>query len=249
MRFNVFNNIKKGIAMKNTGIKTNELDIEFEVLDIKSKDILTEKNIRNKPIYHFIKRIIDILGSLIGIILLSPIFFIVAILIRIESNGPVIFSHERIGQCGIKFKMYKFRSMKSDSAEIFKRFTPEQKKEFEKNFKLEDDPRITQIGDFLRKTSLDELPQLLNIFFGDMTIVGPRPIVEKEIVKYGENASKLFSLKPGLTGFWQANGRSDTTYEERVEMDMYYIDNESLWLDIKIIFQTIAAVVKKKGAV
>ena len=131
----------------------------------------------------------------------------------------------------------------------YKNFTEEQKKEFEKNFKLDDDPRITKIGGFLRKTSLDELPQLLNIIKGDMSVVGPRPIVRAEVEKYGVCADKLFSVKPGLTGFWQANGRSDTTYEERVQMDMYYIDNRSFLLDIRIILKTVISVIRKEGAV
>ena len=108
---------------------------------------------------------------------------------------------------------------------------------------------VTKVGKFIRRTSLDELPQLINIIKGDMSIVGPRPIVDKEVEKYGEYADKLFSVTPGLTGYWQANGRSDTTYEERVQMDMYYIDNRSLWLDIKIIFKTVISVIKKEGAV
>ena len=118
-----------------------------------------------------------------------------------------------------------------------------------KNFKLDNDPRVTKLGGFLRKTSLDELPQLFNILKGDMTIIGPRPIVEKEISKYGDKAEKLFSVVPGLAGYWQANGRSDTTYEERVEMDMYYIDNMSFYLDVKILFQTAISVLKGEGAI
>ena len=138
--------------------------------------------------------------------------------------------------------------MYENSKEIFDNFTEEQKKEFYINFKLDNDPRITKLGHFLRKTSLDELPQLFNILKGDMSIVGPRPIVEGEIERYGKYSKKLFSVMPGLTGYWQANGRSDTTYEERVAMDMYYIDNRSTVLDIKIIFKTFISVIKKEGA-
>ena len=139
--------------------------------------------------------------------------------------------------------------MYENSKEIFENFTEEQKREFYINFKLDNDPRITKIGEFLRKTSLDELPQLFNILKGDMSIVGPRPIVEAEIEKYGKYADKLFSVVPGLTGYWQANGRSDTTYEERVDMDMYYIDNRSISLDLKIIFKTFVSVIKKECAI
>ena len=139
--------------------------------------------------------------------------------------------------------------MYENSKEIFDNFTEEQKQEFYKNFKLDNDPRITKIGNFLRRSSIDELPQLINILNGSMSIVGPRPIVEKEIALYGEYAPKLFSVVPGLTGYWQANGRSDTTYQERIKMDMYYIDNRSLGLDLKIIFKTFSSVIKGEGAI
>ena len=191
-----------------------------------------------KKVYLAIKRLIDIIGSLIGIILLSPIYIIIAILIKFDSPGKIVFGHTRKGKGGKDIKVYKFRTMYSNANEIFESFTSEQKEEYYKNFKLDNDPRVTKLGGFLRKTSLDELPQLFNILKGDMTIIGPRPIVEKEISKYGDKAEKLFSVVPGLAGYWQANGRSDTTYEERVEMDMYYIDNMSFYLDVKILFQT-----------
>lgn len=203
----------------------------------------------NKKIYLVIKRIIDFMGALIGLILLSPVFLIIAILIKKDSKGPIVFGHIRKGLYGKDIKVYKFRTMYENSKEIFDNFTEEQKKEFYINFKLENDPRITKIGDFLRKTSLDELPQLFNILKGDMSIIGPRPIVEAEIEKYGKYAKKLFSVLPGLTGYWQANGRSDTTYNERIAMDMYYIDNRSIALDFKIMFKTVISVIKKEGAI
>ena len=202
-----------------------------------------------KKLYLAIKRLIDIIGSLIGIILLSPIYIIIAILIKFDSPGKIVFGHTRKGKGGKDIKVYKFRTMYSNANEIFESFTSEQKKEYYKNFKLDNDPRVTKLGGFLRKTSLDELPQLFNILKGDMTIIGPRPIVEKEISKYGNKAEKLFSVVPGLAGYWQANGRSDTTYEERVEMDMYYIDNMSFYLDVKILFQTAISVLKGEGAI
>ena len=191
----------------------------------------------------------DILGALIGLVLLSPIFLIVAIAIKLDSKGPIIFGHNRKGLHGKDIKVYKFRTMYENSQEIFNNFTKEQKEEFYKNFKLENDPRVTKIGDFLRRTSIDELPQLINILNGSMSIVGPRPIVQKEIDLYGDYANKLFSVVPGLTGYWQANGRSDTTYEERIKMDMYYIDNRGFWLDFKIIIKTFGSVLKGEGAV
>ena len=206
-------------------------------------------NSARKKVYLAIKRLIDIIGSLIGIILLSPIYIIIAILIKSDSPGKIVFGHTRKGKGGKDIKVYKFRTMYSNANEIFESFTSEQKEEYYTNFKLDNDPRVTKLGGFLRKTSLDELPQLFNILKGDMTIIGPRPIVEKEVEKYGDKAEKLFSVVPGLGGYWQANGRSDTTYEERVEMDMYYIDHMCFTLDAKILFQTIFSVLKGEGAI
>lgn len=213
-----------------------------------SKEISGESSMGLKA-YEFIKRVFDIVSSIMALIVFSPIILILIIIVRLDSKGPVFFGHKRIGYNGKTISIYKFRSMVENAEEILRNFTPEQKAEFEKNFKLDDDPRITKIGNFLRKTSLDELPQLINIIKGDMSVIGPRPIVQREVEKYGEYADKLFSVKPGLTGYWQANGRSDTTYEERVQMDMYYIDNRSIWLDIKILFKTVISVIKKEGAV
>lgn len=205
--------------------------------------------VRERKIYEVFKRIFDVVSSIVVFILTSPIFIIIAIAIRLESKGKVIFGHTRIGKDGIPFKVYKFRSMYENADEIFERFTEEQKREYYENFKLDNDPRITRVGNFIRKTSLDELPQLINIIKGDMSVVGPRPIVEKEIEKYGPYFEKVFSVKAGLTGYWQANGRSDTTYDARVKMDVYYVDNRSFWMDLKIIFQTLISVIKKEGAI
>ena len=207
--------------------------IEIDNMEIKGK------------IYRAFKRIVDIILGCIGLVLLSPVFLILAICIKIDSKGPVIFAHKRIGKNGKKFNMYKFRSMYENAEEMIENFNEEQKREWQENFKLENDPRITKVGKFLRKTSLDELPQIINIIKGDLSIIGPRPIVDEELEKYGENKEKFLSITPGLTGYWQANGRSNTTYEERMQMELYYIDNQSLWLDIKIFFKTIVSVLKK----
>jgi len=202
----------------------------------------------NKYIYLFIKRIIDIVLSFIGIVILLPVFIIFSVLIKLDSKGPIFFKHKRIGKNGKIIGVYKFRSMVINAESLIKKFTPEQKEEYEKNFKLENDPRITKVGGFLRKSSLDELPQLLNVFLGNMTLVGPRPIVQDELEKYGDQKEKFLSVTPGLTGYWQASGRSDVSYEERIKMELYYIDHCSLWLDFKIILKTFVAVIKKEGA-
>ena len=209
---------------------------------------VTSKYVANKPVYDFVKRFADIICSAIAIILLSPFFIIISIAIKATSKGPVIFVHKRVGKNGKKIGIYKFRSMVMNAEELIEKFTPEQKEEFKKNFKLKNDPRITKIGKFLRKTSLDELPQLFNILKGDLSIVGPRPIMEVETKIYGEYKDMLLSIKPGLTGFWAANGRSDTSYKRRRAMEIYYVKKRSLLFDIKIIFKTVISVFKGDGA-
>ena len=204
--------------------------------------------IEKKRSYLIVKRIIDIFLALIGIIFSSPIMLLIILLIRIDSKGKAIYKHYRLGKNGKLIGIYKFRTMVINADEVFKSFTPEQKAEYEKFYKLENDPRITKIGNFLRKTSLDELPQLFNILKGEMAFIGPRPVVEKEIEKFGNKKEKYLSVLPGLTGWWACNGRSDITYEERVELEMYYINNISFKLDIKCFFKTIMAVLKRDGA-
>ena len=173
---------------------------------------------------------------------------IIAILIKAESKGPVFFAHKRIGKNGKEIKILKFRTMVDNAEDLIKEFTPEQLEQFKKNFKLENDPRITRIGKILRKTSLDELPQIINILKGELSIIGPRPVVKEELERYGKDKEKFLSVTPGLTGYWAANGRSCTTYEQRMEMELYYIDNISFKTDIKILFRTIILVLKREGA-
>lgn len=206
---------------------------------------------KEKPIFFFIKRCIDIILSLLGLIILSPVFLLIAILIKKEDHGNVFYKHKRIGHMNKDIYIYKFRSMTNKYKtfdEFYQTLSDEQKQEWDENFKLENDPRITKIGNFLRKTSLDELPQIINILKGDMSVIGPRPVVNDEIEKYGNQKAKFLSIKPGLTGYWAANGRSATTYEDRIKLELYYIDHCSLLLDIKIFFKTILSVLKKEGA-
>ena len=202
-----------------------------------------------KEIYKIVKRGMDIFIASISLVLLLPLFLIITIAIKLDSKGKVIFKHKRIGKDGKEIYIYKFRTMVENAQDLIKSFTPEQKKEFRENFKLENDPRITKVGNFLRKNSLDELPQLINILKGDLALIGPRPVINDELEKYSTNKSKFLSVTPGLTGYWAANGRSNTTYEQRMEMELYYIDNLSLKMDIKVFFKTILSVVKKEGAI
>ena len=204
---------------------------------------------KSKRGYLAVKRCLDVVLSFIALILLSPVFLVIAILIKLEDKGPAIYKHKRVGKNGKDLFLYKFRSMQANPAPLEELLTPEQLAEYKVNFKLENDPRITKIGKFLRKSSLDELPQLVNILKGELSIVGPRPVVEEECQRYGEKREKFLSVAPGLTGYWQSNGRSAVTYEDRMNMELYYVDHQSLWLDIKIIFWTVKAVLTGKGAV
>lgn len=220
--------------------------------NIETTSLRTQSDVKtkiSKKVYIKIKRVIDVILASVALILLSPLFAIIAIAIKIDSKGPVFFAHKRIGKNGKIIKLYKFRSMVINAEELIKSFTPEQMREYKENYKLTNDPRITKVGKFLRKTSLDELPQLINIINGDLSIIGPRPVVADELEKYGVNKDKFLSVTPGLTGYWAANGRSNTTYEQRMEMELYYIDNLSLKMDIKVFFKTILSVLKKEGAI
>ena len=201
-----------------------------------------------KEIYKIVKRGMDIFIASISLVLLLPLFLIITIAIKLDSKGKVIFKHKRIGKDGKEIYIYKFRTMVENAQDLIKSFTPEQKKEFRENFKLENDPRITKVGNFLRKNSLDELPQLINILKGDLALIGPRPVINDELEKYSTNKSKFLSVTPGLTGYWAANGRSAIDYENRLKLEYYYAKNCNIILDIKCILLTILIVLKRSGA-
>ena len=176
--------------------------------------------------------------------------YIARIILR-ENDGSLFYSQLRYGKNGKMFRLYKFRSMCKNADEKLKKYLEENedaKKEFEESQKLTNDPRITKLGKFLRKTSIDELPQSINILLGQMSFVGPRPVIKDEVERYGKNKDKFLSVKPGLTGYWQVNGRSNINYEERMNLELYYVDNQSLLLDIKIFFKTFGTVLKHEGA-
>lgn len=211
--------------------------------------ILDKKKKRSGKLgYQIAKRCIDIFVSLIALAVLLIPMLLIALMIVIESPGGPIYIHSRIGKNGKMLPLLKFRSMRRNADSMIETFTPEQKKEWEENFKLENDPRVTRVGKILRRTSLDELPQLINILKGDLSIVGPRPVVSEELERYGQNKEKFLSVTPGLTGYWQAYARSSCTYEQRMEMELYYIENANFWWDIKIMFATIGAVICGRGA-
>jgi len=199
----------------------------------------------------FSKRCIDILLAILGLIVTSPLFILIALLYLFgESKGQVFFKQQRYGKSGKKFNIYKFRSMVVNADEKLKSNKLLYEKYLLNNYKLEqeEDPRITKIGRFLRKTSLDELPQLINVLKGEMSIVGPRPIVDEELIEYKHLKDDFLSVKPGITGYWQISGRSEVGYPERVDLELYYVYHQSLLLDIKIILKTVVVVFLKKGA-
>lgn len=199
-----------------------------------------------------IKRAFDILFSIAVLVLGLPVFFLIALAIRLTSRGKIIYFHERIGRGGIPFRCYKFRTMHRNADARLKSLldnNPALKLEWEQTRKLKYDPRITLIGKFLRKTSLDELPQFINVIKGDLSVVGPRPVVKAEIQKfYGLKSSKILSVRPGITCIWQVSGRSDTSYAQRIRLDEEYVDAQSFLLDLKLILKTIPAMLSSKGA-
>lgn len=198
----------------------------------------------------FFKRAFDIIFSFFAIVILLLPMGILAVIIKLQDGGPAIYRAKRIGYNGQPFLMYKFRSMEIGADELESSLSPEQLKTYKTEYKLKNDPRLTKIGSFIRKTSIDEIPQFFNVLSGKMSVVGPRPVVVDELVNYGENKELFLSVKPGVTGYWQAYARNNVGYAngKRQEMELFYIFNHSVWLDIKIIFVTMARVITGKGA-
>lgn len=205
---------------------------------------------KTSKMYLVLKRIFDVLSSLSALIILSPVFLIVSIMIKCEDGGKILYVQQRVGKGGKTFGIFKFRSMKENADRLEDVLTLEELEEYKVKYKLDNDRRVTKVGSFLRKTSLDELPQLLNIVKGEMSVVGPRPLLEEETLLYGNDRDKLISVKPGLTGYWQAYARNNVGYEnhKRQDMELYYIDHQSVWFDIKIIFKTVGTVISRNGA-
>ncbi len=223
----------------------------LEAGQINDVPLLTISESMLSPLQLKLKRLFDIVFSLVVLIVALPLFAVIAILIKTTSEGPVFYKQKRLAHGKEIMHIYKFRSMISNAEEVLQdllKSDPKLKEEYEKDYKLKNDPRITKVGKFLRKTSLDELPQVFNILKGDMSWVGPRAIVPDEIDKYGEYSSMILRVPPGLTGYWQTNGRNDLDYEERIKLDIYYINNWSFLLDIIIILRTIPCMFSRKGA-
>lgn len=204
----------------------------------------------NKKYYQILKRGFDIGTSSLALVGLSPLFLIISIIVKKQDHGPAFYKQIRIGKNGKPFGMYKFRSMRMNAEEELKKDSDLYKKYVAAGYKLPEgeDPRITKIGRWLRKTSLDELPQFYNVLKGQMSMVGPRPVIKEELKEYGTNKSKLLSVKPGAFGLWQASGRSNITYPERCNVELEYIDKASVSYDLKIFFKTIKSIIKKDGA-
>ena len=214
------------------------------------RSVYQERRSAGYQAYLVFKRLFDIVISALSLIVLSPLMLVLMIVVIADDGGVPFYGDDRIGQYGRRIKVFKFRTMRRDAGDLEKLLTPEQIEKYHQEYKLENDPRITRIGSFLRRSSLDELPQLFNILGGSMSFVGPRPIVDSETRIYGSDVARLLSVKPGLTGYWQAYARNNATYEsgERQQMEMYYVSHQSFWLDVKILFHTIFSVARQEGA-
>ena len=197
--------------------------------------------------YEGLKRLVDVLGAFTGLLMLSPLIIIVSLIVKFTSQGPVFFSQKRVGKNGIEFDMYKFRSMVVNAEELKEKLAS-QNEMSGPMFKMKDDPRITKVGKFIRKTSIDEIPQLWNVLKGDMSLVGPRPSLPKEVAQFESWMHKRLEVKPGLTCYWQVSGRNNIDFEDWMKLDIRYVNERNFWIDIKLIFKTVGVVFGDKNA-
>ena len=219
---------------------------ELEI-NLKTSEMEVVNQYKRNLGYFIIKKIIDIIGAICGILLLGPVMILVAIWIKLDSKGSVFFQQERVGKEGRVFIMYKFRSMCTDAEYLLEKL--QDKNEMSgPMFKIKEDPRVTKVGKFIRKTSIDELPQLFNILKGEMSLVGPRPSLPKEVAQFSSFQKQRLVAKPGLTCYWQTSGRSDVSFKEWMEMDVQYIEERSTWIDIRLIFKTVGVLFGDEGA-
>lgn len=208
---------------------------------------IENESTRGFSFYEVIKRVIDVVCSFVGVLVLSPLFVVIAIIIKFTSKGPVFFSQKRVGRDGKEFKMYKFRSMVVNAEELKEKLAA-QNEMSGPMFKMKDDPRVTKVGKFIRKTSIDELPQLFNVLKGDMSLVGPRPSLPKEVAQFEDWMYRRLEVKPGLTCYWQVSGRNNIDFEDWMKLDIKYVDERSTWIDIKLIFKTVWVLFGDKNA-
>ena len=250
---------RTNLAIKEEYVVETENEVDSQNVEIREikKDIEPSKDaikVKNGIVYLICKKIIDIVAGVIGVILLAPITLVVWI-IRLcmhENDGPLFFEQLRIGKDGKQFRLYKFRTMVMNADEKLYKYLEENeeaRKEYKKYKKLKNDPRITKLGNFLRKTSLDEFPQFINLLKGNMSLVGPRPYLYREKNDMGDYYDQIVQVKPGITGYWQVNGRNDVDFEERTYMDTYYIEHRGIIMDLKIILKTVLKMFKKEGAI
>lgn len=250
---------RTNLAIKEEYVVETENEVDSQNLEIREikKDVEPSKDaikVKNGIVYLICKKIIDIVAGVIGVILLAPITLVVWI-IRLcmhENDGPLFFEQLRIGKDGKQFRLYKFRTMVMNADEKLYKYLEENeeaRKEYKKYKKLKNDPRITKLGNFLRKTSLDEFPQFINLLKGDMSLVGPRPYLYREKNDMGDYYDQIVQVKPGITGYWQVNGRNDVDFGERTYMDTYYIEHRGIIMDLKIILKTVLKMFKKEGAI
>lgn len=210
--------------------------------------LLGREEVNNQKLYLFLKRCMDIVGALLGLIILSFLFVGIALAIKVEDpKGPVFFKQKRVGKDGKEFNMYKFRSMVTDAEQKLESLL-KYNEIAGAMFKMKEDPRVTKIGRFIRKTSIDELPQLINVLMGEMSLVGPRPPLPREVKQYTNYDKQRLLVIPGCTGLWQVSGRSYVSFEEMVKLDLYYINNRNIWFDSKLIFKTIFILFGSKNA-
>jgi exopolysaccharide biosynthesis polyprenyl glycosylphosphotransferase len=219
----------------------------LEVQEIGHVPLLSVNKVRLTGLDMVLKRLLDLAGATAALLMFLPIMTIIGIAIKLDSPGPIFYRRRVVGVGGRLFDAFKFRTMCVDADDRLVR-DASLRNQFEKNYKLKDDPRVTRVGQFLRRTSLDELPQLFNVLLGQMSLVGPRMITSPERVQYGRWSMNLSTVKPGMTGLWQVSGRSNVSYEERVRLDMHYIRNYTIWFDLYLLWLTIPAVLKSRGA-
>jgi lipopolysaccharide/colanic/teichoic acid biosynthesis glycosyltransferase len=203
---------------------------------------------QKKPLFDFFKRLFDVFAAFFGIIILSPVFAVIAIMIKTQSEGRVFYKSTRMGKNGKPFIIWKFRTMVENADKIFDTLTDEQKAEYEERHKIDADPRIFKGGQMLRLTGADELPQLINILKGDMSCIGPRPILPDEVQIYGDDFDEVFSVRPGVSGWWQVNMAKCKTFADKIPFDLYYVRNRGIKLDTKILFMTLRVILKRKGS-